>query len=752
MRRHAKHIPMGRKAAAFVLAATLATGAVVTVQSAFVAPQGASAASVGPGFGTDFAPLRAYTLANGTLAYCLEPDNTNHPVTGPDDVAPVGAGFGVNGKALSGDELRKLNWAITNYGQRGDNVSAAATQLFVWSITDPQFANRGSQGGRLYYGYRIDDAGQRNAALALYDQMVAESGSIPAPAPAGQSAATLDVAMVDGYNGTITVTTTPANATGTITIQGAGLEGSGANTAAVTNGQVLDIVGTPTDADSNKYNITVTGTFTGTVDGSGFADEIQVRSYAGQQQLAAPGRAPNTRVDFDATAGVADPELEFRPEVQTEAPQYVGAADAGFSDTLTANVAAGTTAWRQYEDGSYEPIVTTGTLYGPFTTQPTESAMAPAGAPVAAENVKVTLDKGPGVYASPTVEKLKAGYYTWVWSIDAAEQDEFTRVNLLPEGYTFADAFGQVMETQFQIPNVTTKAVPAVAWGATATDTAIVDGTAPTGSTVTFELYQQPEDVTEPTCTPDTLVFDSSTEPVDVTGAGEYVSPASDALTETGTYYWIEKLWGPDRSRTPTLLHEGECGLPNETTVVDYPTVTTKAVADVVLGGAAHDTAIVDGLVPVGGAELTFTAYKQPEGATAPVCTPENAVFSTTDTPVTVTEAGEYNSANTTFTEAGTYYWVEVLTRVTPDDEGSKQVIHEGECGAENETTTVTPAPPVPLIPNTPQALGLANTGSDTNPLAFGGIGAAFLLLGGAVVVLAKRRPEMKDSKAIDVE
>lgn len=88
--------------------------------------------------------------------------------------------------------------------------------------------------------------------------------------------------------------------------------------------------------------------------------------------------------------------------------------------------------------------------------------------------------------------------------------------------------------------------------------------------------------------------------------------------------FWVESLWSADGD----LIHVGECGIPNETTTVSTPQVTTKAVPTAHPGEPVHDVAIVDGPVPAG-ATLTFQAYRIPEGydtaindVTAPSPTP----------------------------------------------------------------------------------------------------------------------------------
>jgi hypothetical protein len=177
-------------------------------------------------------------------------------------------------------------------------------------------------------------------------------------------------------------------------------------------------------------------------------------------------------------------------------------------------------------------------------------------------------------------------------------------------------------------------------------------------------------------------VFETSAEPVLVPAAGVFESPSYD-FPNAGTFFWVETL----TSGAGSVLHVGECGAALETTVAAFPTVTTEASAQVLLGQPATDIATVVGGVPVG-SSLVFRAYLQAPN-TGPVCEVENMVFDTTGTPIAVDTAGVYESPSTVFDAVGTYFWVETL--LDPDGD----VLHRGVCGAASETTLVYQALPV---------------------------------------------------------
>jgi len=80
-------------------------------------------------------------------------------------------------------------------------------------------------------------------------------------------------------------------------------------------------------------------------------------------------------------------------------------------------------------------------------------------------------------------------------------------------------------------------------------------------------------------------------------------------------------------------------------------------------------------------------------------------VFTTADSPLEVTEAGEYESAPAAFAQYGDYFWVETLRASTGE------VIARGECGALGETTTVSP---FAVTTTATQAIDAGDTAHDT--------------------------------------
>lgn len=367
------------------------------------------------------------------------------------------------------------------------------------------------------------------------------------------------------------------------------------------------------------------------------------------------------------------------------------------TDTLSISTAAGAGGWLQ-ADGKRIPVTFHGTAYFvPGETAPAVSDKAPEGAQVVG-STDVTAT-GPGDFTSPAIATPeKEGYMTWVWEIRTQDQPaEY-------QGYVreWSDQFGVANETtKVTAPKVATKAQTNVPVGDTFHDTAVVTGNVPKdGVGLHFELYEATKnDAGEWTCGEGNLLWTSTTQTV--TEAGTYTSDEAP-FQSVGDYHWVEVL----TTKGGTEISRGACGIPDETTTVVPPKVTTQAQPASKLGDPAgiHDVAKVEGPVAKAGYDLGFQAYKVhyvknadgtwtiqvPEGTKdgdlSWVCDSE-PVF-TSKTPIKVTAAGEYQSESFVPTEYGKYLWVETLS-FTPEDSETPTVVHRGECGVREETSFV---------------------------------------------------------------
>lgn len=439
-----------------------------------------------------------------------------------------------------------------------------------------------------------------------------------------------------------------------------------------------------------------------------------------------------------AETQISPTQLRFTTALTTE--------QAAVSDQVDDVIDVYTVGGWLRDSGTRVPVVLTGAAYY-SATRPVVSDTVPASAE-AVGIYTVTTDTPGEVTAQNIDVGLRAGFVTLVWCVDPAAQPEPLR------GLTAAwcDQYGLASETvEVSAPIVVTAAQPLATPSGTVTDTAVVSGAVPTsGIEISFEGFLQPVDATAPVCEAGNRIYASSA-PVTVTVPGEYVSEEFEVtMDHLGTIYWVETARLPDG----TLLHEGVCGLPNETTEVQLVEVTTQATEAVELGTEAHDTALLVGMVPAG-AVITFNAYRQPEGTPtagggqfdddgiviAPVCEPENRVFDGTQAPVAA-PAGNHPDGTTVqgpateFTEPGTYFWVETLT----DRNGT--MLHQGECGAPDETTFVSaPRPPLPVT-------GAADVLAPLGLLAGGVMVAGIAAL--AIAALRRRHREAVEQVAAE--
>lgn len=387
--------------------------------------------------------------------------------------------------------------------------------------------------------------------------------------------------------------------------------------------------------------------------------------------------------------------------------------------------------WLRGSDGARLPLTLTGTAYLMPGAELAQSTEVPDEA-VPFASVSVTTDakaNGQTLTSEPLVIPVSTPpeltHVTMRWCVVNAEQQPQSQ-GVWEES---CDDFGIPDESARVIrPDVRTEATPLATIYDPLGDTAIVDGMVPADLVLVFELFRQQGDG-DAVCTAENRVARTGAVPVEVgrNESARYDSPKV-LVDEPGTYWWVELLLHRDAdSGDETVIHEGLCGLPNETTTVGAPTVTTQAQAKVRAGEKAHDTAHVSGPIP-GPASglttvLTFEVFEKTGDRVS--CDASNRVHRLDD-PIVVTGPGEYTSDGVRFETAGVYYWVETLSYLFED--GTLEVVHRGECGLPNETTEV-------------QSRVLAVTGASTVALALG-IPALLLVAGGiALVIYSRRKP-----------
>ncbi|CAM5534164.1 hypothetical protein [Leifsonia shinshuensis] len=467
-------------------------------------------------------------------------------------------------------------------------------------------------------------------------------------------------------------------------------------------------------------------------------------NYAWSDQYGLDAETHVVAAQLSATSKVPDEEVGFGHTA---------------SDVLTVSLDRG--PWPMIDGQPVPAHFQNKTYWVKGDTAPTAGDAIPADAELFhTTDVTVTA---PGEYHSDeiTAPPTTAGFLVNVWSIvqDGAGAGYFT---------DWTDGWASEGEvTKVSPPTVSTEAVASVALGDETNDTAIVDGKVPApycGSaqpadgatscpnTVTFAAYLQKDLGEQPVCEAANEVFNTGyvpeadqtptpnaaqqstptptptgtpverdpaffyNKPVPVDDVGRF--PSADVIfKKVGVYYWVATF----RTGDGTVINTGECGDQKEKTVVAEDDVVTKATPRVAIGQTGHDTALVTGVVPKN-ATLEFALYKQ-TGST-PVCDASNQV--TVGKPQPLPGPGEYTSADHTFTEAGTYFWVETVRNARGE------ITHQGKCGADGETTIVD---------------ALAKTGSDieTVPVLLGAF--VLVLLGVGAVVYVKVRRQRSATK-----
>ncbi|WIE70247.1 hypothetical protein [Curtobacterium sp. MCLR17_054] len=584
-------------------------------------------ASMGPGYGqpgVGAGELGAFRAeSDGRLVWCIDAGalSPTGGVTGAPKVVPNLSDD--HGHTLTADELAKLNAIISRHGPSANNDQAAAIALFVWGLADPTDYNGHGMSGNAWFITRAP-ASARPAIRNFLAAYRAEAKTIKAAPAAGK--ASLSIRMGSSYDGQVTVSASPATTKGTLTLSGAHVAGSSATTASVKNGSVVKITGTPTDAQAS-YRITANAHFTGT---GGYAGNVRLYTTPGAQRLISAGTPGQP--DFNASTFKTDPlSTVFSPVVTTKVASKFVKPGQAFVDGLTASVAKGSQKWRQASNGTYLAVKTTGALYGPFVAPPTTANTAPAKAPIVGTDT-VTLDKGPGSYkSSGKLKAAKGGYYTWVWSIRAA--DHGRTQTQIPKSYAFTDRFGLVAETHVSPSAIT--ATSHVADGEVPLSGALVDGIdvaaqggawlqdsagKPVPVTFTGTAYHVPGDgapAVSDTVTKGAVPL--GTRKLTAPKLGSYTTAAEPIEAPAASGGYVSWVWQIRTADQPAKWQgyvqdwSDSFGLPNETARILVPEVSSVAKADIALGSPATDTGIIAGTMPAKPAQLTFEAYRQPQ-------------------------------------------------------------------------------------------------------------------------------------------
>ncbi|WP_159599723.1 Cys-Gln thioester bond-forming surface protein [Agromyces humi] len=672
--------------AGIVAAATLTVTAIVGGSLTLISSP-AVAAGTGAGFSnqTPYGGfLGNYIAPDGTRIYCMDPAAA-WPSGGTGyggEVGFVGGDGAGSSRDLGGNEIKQLNWILNNYGQTADPVQAAAVSAAVYNFTSLNHPD----------GHHWIDG---NATInASYDWIMGQMAAHwnDGVTPSGQI--TFQVDGNNNYLGTVTVSGLPGGTSpGTMTLTN-GVFSNGATTlGGIVNGGSYAIRGVP-PADGSAYKISASASFTAP---GGTKAAVNIW-YTGGQQRTLSGSG-GTSGSF--TLSGIDPvgrSTAFDPIVTTQkTTEFLNPGDTP-QDQISFSTA--TAAPWFLAGANYLRIKANGTLYGPLQDEPTRQATVPAGAPVAAHStVTTTSAQGPTAPYLVTADTAvtESGYYTWVWTIDQADQAAFA-ASILAPGYHFQDDFGIPAETPFVVPSFDTAATQKSTPGSTVRDTINVNGVVPTqGIDVIFRGYLQDAPAVEgdpivARCDPSNLVFQSAF-PTRIVKDGDTAVSSEDFnldMIHIGTIYWVAEA-----SISGTVVWTDGCGTnPNEQTKVTVPEFSTSATAQSTPGSTATDTINAIGFFPPEGVDVIFRGYLQDAPAVegdpiVPRCDPDNLIHeSATPTHLAGTDqvTGSSEAFKFSMDHLGTVYWV-AEARI-----GSTIVWTDG-CGTNPDETTVVTVP-----------------------------------------------------------
>ncbi|MET0806747.1 MAG: hypothetical protein ABWX98_06575 [Lacisediminihabitans sp.] len=255
-------------------------------------PLSAHAATLGPGYEWEGRSpvwhLGGYLDPDGSVSYCIDPGRPS-PLDKPTtDSGVVGQ---VNG--LSETTMIQLNSLLARHGNTTDDTTAAAVAMAVWSIaSNPGYQ---AEGGDAFVLQRAPEA-LRPAIQALADRFRAEAAAyVP---PVGSATLTLTIDATSDFTGYLDVATTPADATGTVTLSNGVFADTGSATrAGVTGGSHLAVKAIP-PANGAPYRISASSEdFTAP---GGPAGTVHLYTTPGAQTLTASGAMRS--LVFSATA------------------------------------------------------------------------------------------------------------------------------------------------------------------------------------------------------------------------------------------------------------------------------------------------------------------------------------------------------------------------------------------------------------------------------------------------------------------
>jgi len=699
-----------RGVAAVAVAGVAVTGLTVA------APAMATSEGAGLRLSGDFGAWghRGAQIQDGSAVYCM-----NWTLDAPIGMSPtsvyratsLGPDSSGNQHSIGGTELGRINYILSTWGSTGDNTTAAAVDLAVASYQQ----NGGVDGMWKYINHSPEAPEVRDRARALVDQ--ANGITIGGSTTPGSGKLYFIGDPNNDFKGSVEMRGT-AGSTGDITLTNGFFDdnGNGVQDAGESNvksnaqaNTAYSVYGLPPEG-ATTYKISGAGNWT-TGSGTVWPAEVDVLEFGGGMQRMARAIGP-VQVQSNFQVSGSDPNTRsvvFAPVLSTTATTFVQAGQP-FTDQLvfsTTAVNGLNNPWfRSATTGNYAPVKATGTVYGPFQSQPAESATVPAGAPVAGEaTITTSLTDGPTIAYTATTNTTAAtsGFYTWVWNIKATDQGAGTQ-RVVVTDWAWQDRFAQRVESSvvpMNITGVTEVKTAEVALSGVAQDTATInsggywlqENAANVPVKVTWKAYHDTSEQT-PARVPATAIPSTATllgtYSTQVTNVGNITTPASLADggiqapdAKGGWIVWVLSIDDKDQPRPGYVRpFSDDYGVPSEIQKITLPEVATKAQPGVKPGQTITDTATVTGTLPADGAELHFELYKATKNTAGEwVCEAGNLLWTSQSQHVETT--GDYVSPAAPGQVEGEYHWVEVLSSTKGNE------IHRGLCGLPNETTFV---------------------------------------------------------------
>ncbi len=696
--------------------AIVAAAGVAVTGFALAAPASATSEGAGLVLYGDYGAwgFRGAQIQDGAAVFCLDWTSDAPIGSSPTSVygaTSLGANDSGNQHDVGGEELGRINYILSTWGNTGDGATAAAVDLAVASYLQ----NGGVDGMAKYVSQSAEGPGVLAQARSMVNE--ANGVTIGGSPTAGSGVLTFTVNPEDNFRGTVQMQDT-AGSTGDITLTNGFFDdnGNGVQDAGESNvksdaqaNTAYTVYGLPPEG-ATTYKISGAGDWS-TGGGTVWPAEVDILEFGGGMQRMARAIGP-VQVQTGFQVSGSDPNTRsvvFAPVLSTTATTFVQAGQP-FTDQLvfsTAAVDGLNNPWfRSATTGNYAPVKATGVVYGPFQSQPAESDTVPAGAPVAGEaTITTSLTSGPTApyTASTNTTAATSGFYTWVWKISAADQGAGTQ-RVIPEDYAWQDRFGQVVESSvvpMNITGVTQVKTDEVPLSGVAQDTATInsggywlqENAANVPVKITWKAYHDASEQT-PARVPAseipstaTLLGTYSTE---ITNVGNITTPASLADggiqapdAKGGWIVWVLSIDDQDQPRPGYVRpFSDDYGVPSEIQKITLPEVATKAQPGAKPGQTITDTATVTGTLPADGADLHFELYKATRNEAGEwVCEAGNLLWTSESQHVETT--GDYVSPAAPGQAGGEYHWVEVLSSTKGNE------IHRGLCGLPDETTFV---------------------------------------------------------------